>query len=154
MEEAIFGAGCFWGVEATFQKITGVASTEVGYAGGHTDNPTYEEICSSSTGHAEVVALQYDPAVVSYETLLQAFWESHDPTTQDRQGPDIGTQYRSCIFTFGDEQQSLAEKSKAGAAGRFENPIVSEIKPAPRFWRAEDYHQKYFEKQGLDVCPI
>ena len=118
MAEAIFGAGCFWGVEATFQKITGVTSTEVGYAGGHTDNPTYEEICSSSTGHAEVVALQYDPAVVSYETLLQAFWESHDPTTQDRQGPDIGTQYRSCIFTFGDEQQSLAEKSKAGAAGR------------------------------------
>jgi peptide-methionine (S)-S-oxide reductase len=156
MEITTFGAGCFWGVEAAFRQVKGVKATAVGYAGGLTKNPTYEEVCTDRTGHAEVVQVEYDPAEVSYDRLLGVFWVSHDPTQLNRQGPDIGTQYRSVIFYHTPEQEKAARDSKAAleASGRFPRPIVTEILPAPEFWRAEDYHQQYLEKRGLSHCRL
>ena len=148
-EKAIFGAGCFWGVEAEFRKVEGVVDASVGYSGGHTQNPTYKDVCSGATGHAEVVEVEYDPSKVSYEELLEVFWANHDPTTPNRQGPDVGTQYRSAIFFHTPEQEAVAHASKEEAQGRFRNPIVTEIKPASEYYRAEDYHQRYFEKNRL-----
>lgn len=152
----MFGAGCFWGVETTFRNVKGVQDAAVGYAGGTTDNPTYEEVCSDETGHAEVVEVQFDPAQVSYNQLLDVFWANHDPTTLNRQGPDVGTQYRSVIFTYSPEQKATAEQSKAemDASGRFRRPIVTQIEPAPKFHRAEEYHQRYLEKRGMAHCAI
>lgn len=156
METATFGAGCFWGVEETFRQIPGVLDTAVGYLGGHTQNPTYQDVCTDETGHAEVVQVTYDPAKVSYDRLLNTFWESHDPTTLNRQGPDIGTQYRSAIFFHSPEQERLARasKEKMQASGKFRRPIVTEITSASTFYRAEDYHQKYLAKRGLSHCHI
>ena len=156
METATFGAGCFWGVEATFRQIPGVIDTAVGYLGGELVNPTYEDVCTDRTGHAEVVQITFDPAKVSYEQLLSVFWETHDPTTLNRQGPDIGTQYRSAIFFHSPEQEAVARKSKAEieASGKFRRPIVTEITPASTFYRAEEYHQKYLEKRGVTHCHI
>ena len=151
MEEATFGAGCFWGVEAAFGQLSGVQSTSVGYLGGDFENPTYQHVCSGQTGHAEVVRVEYDPALISYEDLLDLFWKVHDPTTSNRQGPDVGTQYRSAVFFHTPEQQAAAETSKAQleASGRYPNPIVTEITPVSEFYMAEDYHQQYFEKRGI-----
>ncbi|MFW6055968.1 MAG: peptide-methionine (S)-S-oxide reductase MsrA [Chloroflexota bacterium] len=145
---ATFAAGCFWGVESKFKKVEGVIDTTVGYTGGTTSEPTYKQVCSGSTGHAEAIQIEYDPSVVSYEELLDVFWSIHDPTQLDRQGPDIGTQYRSAIFYHGEEQQQQAEASKArlNESGRYTKPIVTRIEPASRFWAAEDYHQDYFDK--------
>ncbi len=148
-EKATFGAGCFWGVEAAFRRMDGVVSTAVGYSGGTLENPTYEDVCTGRTGHAEVVEVEYDPFRVSYEELLEVFWENHDPTTPNRQGLDIGTQYRSAIFFHTPEQETAARASKKKAQGRFKNPIVTEITPASKFHRAEEYHQRYFEKHRL-----
>ena len=148
MEKATFGAGCFWGVEAAFRMVEGVTTTAVGYAGGAMANPTYKDVCSGTTGHAEVVSVDFDPARVSYEELLDLFWQIHDPTTLNRQGPDIGTQYRSAIHTHGPAQQAAALASLEQAANQFSGPIVTEITPAPDFWMAEDDHQQYFEKRG------
>ncbi|MGZ4986346.1 MAG: peptide-methionine (S)-S-oxide reductase MsrA [Chthoniobacterales bacterium] len=155
-ERAMFGAGCFWGVEATFRNIKGVADVAVGYAGGTKENPTYEDICTDETGHAEVVEVQFDPAQVSYETLLNVFWSNHNPTTLNRQGPDVGTQYRSVIFYYTPEQQAAAEQSKAemDKSAKFRRPIVTQIEPAPKFYRGEEYHQRYLEKRGLAHCSI
>lgn len=149
MEKATFGAGCFWGVEAAFRRIKGVKKTAVGYAGGATRNPTYEDVCTDTTGHAEVVQVEYDPKEVAYETLLDVFWQAHDPTQFNRQGPDVGTQYRSAIFYHGPEQEAAARASKERLekSGRFKRPVATEIQPAPEFWRAEDYHQQYLEKR-------
>jgi len=151
MEKATFGAGCFWGVEAPFRKIEGVASTTVGYAGGSFKDPTYKDVCSGKTGHAEVVQVEYDPSKVSYEELLRVFWNIHDPTTLNRQGPDIGTQYRSAVFFHNPEQEAAAtaSKQKLQSSGRYQKSIVTEITPASEFYRAEDYHQQYFEKCGI-----
>jgi peptide-methionine (S)-S-oxide reductase len=151
MEKATFGAGCFWGVEAAIRKIEGVASTTVGYAGGSFKDPTYEDVCSGKTGHAEVVQVEYDPSKVSYEELLRVFWNIHDPTTLNRQGPDIGTQYRSAVFFHNPEQEAAAtaSKQKLQSSGRYRKSIVTEIMPALEFYRAEDYHQQYFEKCGI-----
>ena len=151
MEKATFGAGCFWGVEAAIRKIEGVASTTVGYAGGSFKDPTYKDVCSGKTGHAEVVQVEYDPSKVSYEELLRVFWNIHDPTTLNRQGPDIGTQYRSAIFFYNPEQEAAAtaSKQKLQSSGRYQKSIVTEITPASEFYRAEDYHQQYFEKCGI-----
>jgi peptide-methionine (S)-S-oxide reductase len=156
METATFGAGCFWGVEETFRQIPGVVDTAVGYLGGQTENPTYQDVCTDETGHAEVVQVTYDPAKVSYEKLLNVFWESHDPTTVNRQGPDIGTQYRSAIFFHSAEQERIARasKEKMQASGKFRRPIVTEITPASAFYRAEEYHQKYLAKRGVSHCHI
>lgn len=156
METATFGAGCFWGVEESFRQIPGVIDTAVGYLGGHTQNPTYKDVCTDATGHAEVVQVTYDPAQVSYEQLLDGFWSSHDPTTLNRQGPDIGTQYRSAIFFHSPEQERLARasKEKMQASGKFRRPIVTEITAASTFYPAEDYHQKYLAKRGLSHCHI
>ncbi len=156
MEKATFGAGCFWGVEAAFRQIDGVISTAVGYSGGRTANPTYRDVCSDETGHAEVVEVEFDPAKVSYERLLDVFWENHDPTTLNRQGPDVGSQYRSAIFFHTPAQEATARESKARleAAKRFRRPIVTGIEPAATFYRAEDYHQQYLEKRGLASCHI
>jgi len=155
-EKATFGAGCFWGVEVTFRNTPGVTGAAVGYEGGHLENPTYKDVCTDRTGHAEVVEVDFDPAVVSYDKLLDIFWENHDPTTKNRQGPDVGTQYRSAIFYHTPEQQRLAEASKARLeqSGRFSRPIVTEIVPAQTFYRAEEYHQQYLEKRGLASCHI
>ena len=155
-EKATFGAGCFWGVEATFRATPGVTNATVGYAGGTTKNPTYEDVCSHATGHAEVVQVEFDPAVVSYGRLLEVFWSNHNPTTLNRQGPDVGDQYRSVIFYHTPEQQAAAEASKTRLeqSGRFKNPIVTQIQPAPVFYPAEDYHQRYLEKRGLSHCAI
>ena len=147
-ETATFGAGCFWGVEYVFERVPGVLSTEVGYAGGHTENPTYRDVCSHGTGHAEVLRVEFDPSVVSFEQLLEVFWAMHDPTQVDRQGPDVGDQYRSAIFTNSDEQQRAAEASRAAAQARFDRPIATEITPAGPFYPAEDYHQRYYDKNG------
>jgi peptide-methionine (S)-S-oxide reductase len=151
---ATFGAGCFWGVEEAFRNVSGVTQTAVGYMGGHTENPTYEEVCTDRTGHAEVIQLEYDPEQVSYDELLNLFWTMHDPTTLNRQGPDIGTQYRSVIFYHTPEQKQLAEASKnnLNQSGRFSKPIVTEIVPAATFYRAEEYHQRYLQKRGLGSC--
>src|SRR5271157_1074318 len=155
-EKATFGAGCFWGVEAAYRQIKGVIATAVGYEGGHTDNPTYGDVCSHTTGHAEVVQVEYDPERVSYEDLLKVFWENHDPTQLNRQGPDVGDQYRSVIFYNSPEQQKAAEASKEQRAqsGKYRRPIVTQIVPAQTFYVAEDYHQQYLEKRGLSTCNI
>lgn len=155
-DKATFGAGCFWGVEATFRAVKGVTNATVGYAGGKTDKPSYEDVCTDETGHAEVVQVEFDPEQVSYRDLLNIFWTNHDPTTLNRQGPDVGTQYRSVIFYHSPEQKAAAEESKAemGGSGRFRRPIVTQIEPAPTFWPAEDYHQRYLEKRGLAHCHI
>lgn len=151
MEKATFGAGCFWGIEAAFRKVPGVLSTSVGYVGGSFANPTYEDVCSGETGHAEVVQVEYDPSQLSYEEILDVFWTIHDPTTLNRQGPDIGTQYRSAIFFHNPEQEAAARTSKKRleSSERFKKPIVTEITSASEFYRAEEYHQRYFEKRGL-----
>ena len=151
MEKATFGAGCFWGIEAAFRKVPGVLSTSVGYAGGSSANPAYKDVCSGETGHAEVLQVEYDPSQVSYEEILDVFWKIHDPTTLNRQGPDVGTQYRSAIFFHNPEQEAAARASKERlqSSGRFKKPIVTEITPASEFYRAEEYHQRYFEKRGL-----
>jgi peptide-methionine (S)-S-oxide reductase len=156
MDKATFGAGCFWGVEAAFRRVPGVTATAVGYAGGTTQNPTYEDVCSDATGHAEVVEVTFDPAQVSYEQLLNVFWENHDPTQLNSQGPDYGTQYRSVIFTHSPQQQAAAEASKAQleASGRFRRPVVTQILPAAPFYRAEEYHQQYLEKRGRTHCHL
>jgi peptide-methionine (S)-S-oxide reductase len=156
MEKATFGAGCFWGVEAAFRQVKGVVSTAVGYMGGTLRDPTYEDVCTDRTGHAEVVQVEYDPAVVSYDDLLKVFWENHDPTTLNRQGPDTGTQYRSAIFFHTPAQEVAAKASKDALArsGRFKRPVVTEIVPAPEFWRAEEHHQQYLEKRGLAHCRL
>jgi peptide-methionine (S)-S-oxide reductase len=154
MQKATFGAGCFWGIEAAFNKIKGVTSTAVGYSGGDFDNPTYQNVCSGTTGHAEVVQVEYDPSVVSYEGLLDSFWNCHNPTQENRQGPDIGAQYRSVIFFHTPEQQSAAIAAKQRLEGSVGGGlrIATRIEPASTFWRAEDYHQKYVEKQGRASC--
>ena len=153
---ATFGAGCFWGVEESFRKVPGVIDAAVGYLGGHLINPTYRDVCTDTTGHAEVVQLEYDPAKVSYECLLDHFWNLHDPTTLNRQGPDFGSQYRSAIFYHDEEQKAQAEASKAklAASGRLRRPIVTEITPASTFYRAEEYHQRYLAKQGRSSCHL
>ena len=150
MAIATFGAGCFWGIEAAFRQIEGVTSTAVGYAGGTTSNPTYQDVCGGQTGHAEVVRVEYDSDTVSFEDLLGAFWNCHDPTQVNRQGPDVGTQYRTAIFTYDDGQKAAAEASKAAreASGKYRRPVATEIAAAPEFWMAEDYHQQYFEKMS------
>jgi len=149
--KATFGAGCFWHVEDMLSKTKGVKSTKVGYIGGQLQNPTYEEVCTDKTGHAEAVEVEYDPDEISYEELLDVFWNNHNPTTLNRQGPDVGIQYRSAIFYHNDEQKEIAEKSKQilDKSGKFENSIVTEIVPTPTFYKAEEYHQKYFKKHGL-----
>ncbi len=156
MEKATFAAGCFWGVEAEFRNVPGVISTKVGYSGGKLVNPTYKDVCSGRTGHAEAVEVTFDPAKVSYDRLLQVFWENHDPTTLNRQGPDVGTQYRSAIYFHNPEQEAAARASKADleAAGKFRKPIVTEITEGSEFFDAEDYHQQYLEKRGLAHCSI
>ncbi len=155
-EKATFGAGCFWGVEAAFRQLPGVVDTAVGYLGGTMVNPSYRDVCTGRTGHAEVVEVTYDPQRVSYEQLLNVFWEMHDPTTLNRQGPDVGTQYRSAVFYHSPQQEAIANDSKAKLqeAKRFPRPIVTEIAPASSFYRAEDYHQRYLEKQGLTSCHV
>lgn len=156
MEKATFGAGCFWGVEVTFRNVPGVVNALVGYLGGTLENPTYKDVCSGTTGHAEVVEVEFDPARVSYNELLDVFWSTHNPTTRNRQGPDWGTQYRSAIFYHSEEQRAAAEKSKAewDASGKFSRPIVTEITAASKFYPAEDYHQRYLEKRGLASCHV
>ena len=155
-EQAAFGAGCFWGVEAAFQDVPGVTDTAVGYMGGTLEKPTYKDVCSDRTGHAEVVHVTYDPARVSYDQLLDLFWRLHDPTTPNRQGPDFGSQYRSVIFYYTPEQEAAARASKdrEQKSGRYRSPIVTEISAAPAFWRAEEYHQRYAEKRGIKSCHI
>ena len=145
----MFGAGCFWGVEYNFSKLDGVNEVLSGYSGGKTPDPTYEQVCSNSTNHAEVVLIEFDPSVISYEELLNSFWEKHDPTTLNRQGPDVGTQYRSAIFYFDEEQRNLAQESLNKLQQKLKNKIVTEITEADTFWKAEEYHQKYFEKHNI-----
>lgn len=153
-EIATFGAGCFWGVEAAFRRLPGVVDVAAGYSGGHMPNPTYKDVCSHTTGHAEVVQVTFDPRKISYDQLLDVFWQIHNPTQVNRQGPDVGTQYRSAIFVHSPEQQAIAEKSKAAlaASGKFQRPIATEITTAGPFYRAEEYHQKYLEKHGAASC--
>jgi methionine-S-sulfoxide reductase len=151
-EKATFGAGCFWGVEAAFRRLDGVTGTRVGYAGGQVENPTYKEVCRDNTGHAEVVEVAYDPEKVPYEQLLAVFWAEHDPTQVNRQGPDVGSQYRSAIFTYDDAQRAAAEASRAQVQSRLGRPVATTIEDAPPFWEAEDYHQQYLEKRGLASC--
>ncbi len=155
-EKATFGAGCFWGVEATFRSLDGVIDAVSGYAGGTTENPTYGDVCGHDTGHAEVVEVEFDPARISYKKLLETFWANHDPTTLNRQGPDVGDQYRSVIFYHSPQQRAEAEESKAEQekSGRFRRPIVTQIEKAPTFYRAEEYHQRYLEKRGMTHCAI
>ena len=156
LEKATFGAGCFWHVEDAFLKVPGVVSTEVGFEGGRTENPSYRDVCTHTTGHAEVTEVTYDPSKVSYDDLLNVFWEMHDPTTMNRQGPDVGDQYRSVIFFHSKEQEAAAKasKEKMEKSGKFRKPIVTQIVPAEKFWRAEEYHQKYFQKTGQKACGI
>jgi len=151
MDKATFGAGCFWGVEAAFHKIKGVKNTTVGYMGGNLENPSYEDVCTDKTGHAEVVQIEFDPSIVSYEELLEVFWKIHDPTQLNRQGFDIGIQYRSVIFYHDKKQKKLAEKSKEKQekSGKYNTPIVTEITPVKKFYEAEEYHQRYLEKHNL-----
>lgn len=154
-ETAMFAAGCFWGVEAAFRQVVGVTATTVGYSGGHAESPTYAQVCTDRTGHAETVQVQFDPAQVSYERLLDVFWTCHDPTQVNRQGPDVGSQYRSAIFYMSPQQQRAAEASKArlAASGKFARPMATEIAAAGTFYRAEEYHQQYLEKNGRAACP-
>ena len=156
LEKATFGAGCFWGVEVTFRNTPGVVDAIVGYEGGTLADPTYRDVCSHTTGHAEVVEVTYDPAEVSYDTLLNVFWGEHDPTQLNRQGPDVGRQYRSAIFHHSEAQREAAEaaKRKWEASGRWKRPVVTEISPAGPFWKAEEYHQRYLEKRGLASCHV
>jgi peptide-methionine (S)-S-oxide reductase len=156
MAKATFAAGCFWGVEATFRQMPGVISTRVGYIGGNTANPTYKQVCTDTTGHAEAVEIDYDPAKLSYDKLLDVFWENHDPTQLNRQGPDWGKQYRSAIFFHTPEQEAAAKASKQQLENshRFSKPVVTQIVPAETFFEAEDYHQQYLEKKGLASCHI
>jgi peptide-methionine (S)-S-oxide reductase len=153
-EIATFGAGCFWGIEAAFQKVPGVIATAVGYSGGHTANPTYKDVCTDETGHAEVVQVTFDPGEVSYDDLLNVFWQIHDPTQVNRQGPDFGSQYRTAIFFHSPEQEAAANKSLAALqnSGKLRRPIATEITPAGPFYRAEEYHQKYLQKRGAASC--
>ena len=153
---ATFGAGCFWGVEAAFRRMAGVVVTAVGYSGGHTQNPTYKDVCGGNTGHVEVVQVEFDPALVSFEQLLDVFWENHNPTQRNRQGPDVGSQYRSAIFTHSDEQQAAAEASKQrlDASGKYQSSVATQIEAAREFWVAEDYHQQYLDKRGRSSCSI
>jgi peptide-methionine (S)-S-oxide reductase len=151
-KKATFGAGCFWGVEAAFRQIEGVTGTRVGYSGGTLDRPTYEDVCSHRTGHAEVVEVTYDPEQVSYDDLLEVFWHKHDPTQLNRQGWDIGDNYRSVIFFHDEEQQEAAARSKAREQANWSKPIVTQLEPAQTFWEAEDYHQQYLEKRGRSSC--
>ena len=155
-EKATFAVGCFWGVEAAFRQVPGVTATRVGYSGGTVANPSYELVCTDTTGHAEAVEVTYDPARVSYDDLLDVFWSSHNPTTRNRQGFDIGSQYRSAIFVHSPEQEAAARASRdrLGAQGRFRSPIVTEIEPAREFYEAEDYHQRYLEKRGRAACTV
>ncbi|HJT82554.1 MAG TPA: peptide-methionine (S)-S-oxide reductase MsrA [Chthoniobacterales bacterium] len=155
-EKATFGAGCFWGVEETFRNLKGVTSTAVGYAGGTKENPSYEDVCSDRTGHVEVVEMDFDPAEISYEQLLEVFWSNHNPTTLNRQGPDVGTQYRSVVFYHSPEQKAAAEaaKERLQNSGRFSKPVVTAIEPASKFWRAEEYHQQYLKKRGQTHCAV
>lgn len=156
MAKATFAAGCFWGVEATFRQIPGVIGTRVGYTGGNFLNPTYKDVCSDLTGHAEAVEVEFDPSKVTYEQLLDVFWANHDPTQLNRQGPDYGTQYRSAIFFHSPEQEQSARgsKEKLQNSGQFHRPVVTDIRPAAHFYEAEDYHQQYLEKRGLASCHI
>ena len=156
MEKATFGAGCFWGVEATFRQLAGVTATQVGYAGGKLDKPTYQDVCTDRTGHAEAVEVEFDPAKVRYTDLLHVFWENHDPTQVNRQGPDWGTQYRTAIFFHSPEQQAqaLASKQALEKAHRYSKPIATQIVPAVTFYPAEEYHQQYLEKRGLASCHV
>ena len=156
MEKAAFGAGCFWGVEAEFRKVPGVSDAVCGYMGGKTENPTYKNVCYDDTGHAEVVQVEFDPAIVSYDALLEVFWRCHNPTQLNRQGPDVGDQYRSAIFTYSDAQAAAARASQDALqqSGKWKDAIVTEITPAPTFYKAEEYHQRYLEKQGRDSCHI
>ncbi len=156
LEKATFAAGCFWGVEKVFMAIPGVVSTQVGYTGGHTQNPTYEEVCTGRTGHAEAIEVTFDPSKTSYEDMLEVFWRHHDPTTMNRQGPDVGTQYRSAIFYHSPAQKEAAEKSKSllEKSGIFKRPIATEITPASEFYRAEEYHQKYLKKNPHGYCSL
>ena len=151
---ATFGGGCFWGVEAAFRRMEGVTGTRVGYAGGTAKNPTYRQVCTGTTGHAEVVEVEFDPNHISYAQLVEAFWDLHDPTQLNRQGPDFGEQYRSAIFFHDDEQQAIAEASRDRAQERFSKPIVTQIERASAFYPAEEYHQRYLEKQGLASCTV
>jgi peptide-methionine (S)-S-oxide reductase len=155
LQTATFAAGCFWGVEATFRKVPGVRDVTVGYTGGRLDNPTYRQVCTDRTGHAEAVQVVYDPAVVTYDQLLDVFWACHDPTQVNRQGPDFGTQYRSAIFFHTPEQEAaaVASKKRLEESGKLSRPIATEITEAPTFWRAEEYHQRYYEKHGIAGCP-
>jgi peptide-methionine (S)-S-oxide reductase len=153
-EQATFAAGCFWNVEAAFRQIAGVRATTVGYTAGRTDDPTYEQVCSHTTGHAEAVLVEFDPEQVTYDQLLEAFWQVHDPTQLNRQGPDIGDNYRSAVYFHTPDQEKAAIASKDAAQPRFAKPIVTEITPATTFWPAEDYHQRYLEKRGLASCAI
>lgn len=154
LQTAMFGAGCFWGVEARFRKIPGVVDTAVGYSGGTTDKPTYKDVCTDRTGHAEVVRVTFDPAKVTYAALVEFFFEHHDPTQVNRQGPDYGTQYRSVIFYFDPEQQKVAQEitTRLTKSHTFSRPIATQIVPSAPFWMAEDYHQRYLEKHGLESC--
>jgi peptide-methionine (S)-S-oxide reductase len=156
MAKATFGAGCFWGVEAAFRQIEGVTDAISGYSGGTTVKPTYKDVCTGTTGHAEVVEVTYDPARVTYQQLLDAFWKIHDPTTRDRQGPDVGSQYRSVIFYHDEEQKRLADASKAAqeASKVYRGPVVTLVQPAGPFYEAEDYHQRYLEKRGMVSCKV
>lgn len=156
LEKATFGAGCFWGVEAAFRQLGGVLSTQVGYTGGRSADPTYKQVCAGGTGHAEAVEITYDPAKISFEKLLDTFWENHDPTTPNRQGPDVGEQYRSAIFTHSPEQAAAAKASRERleAVKKFRRPIVTEIVAASPFYRAEEYHQQYLEKRRLASCHL
>jgi peptide-methionine (S)-S-oxide reductase len=156
MAKATFGAGCFWGVEVTFRNIPGVTNALVGYEGGSYENPTYKDVCRGDTGHAEVVEVEYDPEKVSYETLLDTFWTSHDPTQVNRQGPDYGDQYRTVVFYHSPEQMAIAEESRRAmdASGRFRSPVATSIEPATTFYVAEDYHQEYLVKRGLATCHL
>ena len=155
-ETATFAAGCFWGVEVTFRNIDGVVDAIVGYTGGHTESPSYKEVCNGRTGHAEAVEVTFDPERVPYDDLLEVFWENHDPTQVDRQGPDFGSQYRTAIFYHSPEQKEAAERSKAAldASGRLSAPVATEITPASTFWKAEEYHQRYLEKRGQASCKV
>ena len=156
LEKATFGAGCFWGVEEVFRQVPGVKATAVGYMGGSMDKPTYEDVCTNRTGHAEVVQIEYDPAQVGYERLLEIFWANHNPTTLNAQGPDVGIQYRSVIFFYTPEQERLAQVSKQEleASGKWKSPVVTQIVPAATFYKAEDYHQQYLAKRGLGSCHV
>jgi peptide-methionine (S)-S-oxide reductase len=156
MEKATFGAGCFWGVEEAFRRLPGVTATRVGYMGGTVENPTYRQVCTDTTGHAEVCEVTFDPRLAGYRRLLEVFWSIHDPTQADRQGPDVGRQYRSVIFHHSEEQRLAAETSRAelGASGRLPGPVATAVEPAAAFWPAEEYHQRYFQKRGGGGCHL